>query len=138
FDEEGLLATFSSVGTSDEGPQITPSRPIEGTTIFIGRACDTASIPPATATATVAVAERGDCNFQVKVENANAAGYKNVIIMNIPDAASSPCENVIGMDFDGYAGDAVSVLVSRAVGMAMLGLYNPATYTCAQPAPDIA
>ena len=49
--------------------------------------CVAADIPLATAGVNVAVIERGGCDFQVKVENAEARGYDGVIIFNSNNAA---------------------------------------------------
>ena len=48
------------------------------------------------------------------------------------NAAANGCETLINMLFSGYTGDAVSVFVSRAVGMRLIGAHDPATYTCTQ------
>ena len=71
---------FFVAGQPDEGPLVTPDTPLEGDTRFIGLGCDPATIASATADVKIAVAERGSCNFQVKVQNAEAQGYTAVII----------------------------------------------------------
>jgi hypothetical protein len=135
---DGFLE-FSGWGNPDEGPVVGPANPLEGNTVYIGHACDPATIPPATATTTIAVAERGPvppgvaCNFQAKAENAEAAGYDGLVIMNHGGAAA--CEAYGGMDFTGYTGDLLSIFVPRIVGMAILDSYDPATYVCEAGAP---
>jgi len=141
YDADGELAfTFGSAGFPDEGPQISPTRPLQGDTRYIGDGCDPASIPAPGAGVTVAVAERGTCNFQVKVENAEAAGYQAVVIFNSVNGAP-PCEDVLGMDFEGYTGNALSMFVARSVGLAILGVFDPDTYECdgvtGTPAPPV-
>ena len=44
--------------------------------------CEAADFPAPPAGPAVALIQRGTCNFQVKVENATAAGYEAVIIFN--------------------------------------------------------
>ena len=77
----------------------------------------------------IAVIERGTCGFQIKVENADARGYDRVVVFN-SNSATNGCEALLGMLFSGYTGDAVSVFVSRQVGMRLIDAYDPATYTC--------
>ena len=78
--------------------------------------------------------ERGGCNFQVKVQNAEARGYDGVIIFNSNNAASTPCEGLLNMTFTNYTGDATAIFVPREVGMQIIGAWTPG-YTCAQAAP---
>ena len=81
--ETGAL-TFSGEGTvSGElvpaaGIQIPP--PAEAGTTTSG--CSAADFTPAPAEPSVALVQRGTCNFSVKVDNAVAAGYDAVIIFN--------------------------------------------------------
>ena len=81
--ETGAL-TFSGEGTvSGElvpaaGSQIPP--PAEAGTTTSG--CSAADFTPAPAEPSVALVQRGTCNFSVKVDNAVAAGYDAVIIFN--------------------------------------------------------
>jgi Ca2+-binding RTX toxin-like protein len=120
---------FFVAGQPDEGPLVTPDTPLEGDTRFIGLGCDPATIAPATADVKIAVAERGSCNFQVKVENAEAQGYTAVIIFNSSNGAP-PCDQLLNMDFTNYAGDAVALFVGRSVGFRLIGAFDPATYAC--------
>ncbi|MDA0183943.1 Ig-like domain-containing protein [Solirubrobacter phytolaccae] len=138
-EEEFGLLQFTAWGNPSQGPAVTPSTPLEGTVVYIGQACNPATIPAATGTATIAVAERGGtlpdgvtaCGFQNKAENADTAGYDGLVIMNNATNAAPQCDNgVINMSFAGYTRDLISVMVTREVGMLMLGAYDPDTYFC--------
>jgi len=78
-----------------ESPQLGGDTSLTGTTVFVGRACnDDPAVPPAPSDVTnpIAVVERGDCDFQDKVANVEAAGgYIGVIIINRegPDACTA-------------------------------------------------
>jgi hypothetical protein len=121
---------FRNAGTPDEGPAITLETEIEGDTRFIGEGCDPAAIPMATAAVPIAVAERGTCSFQQKVENAEARGYQMVYIFNNPTGANAQCDTLLNMDFTNYQGNILSLFVPRSVGFRMIDAYDPATYRC--------
>lgn len=128
---------FTSWGNPSSGPSVTPSTPLEGTVVYIGQACSAAGIPPATATATIAVAERGGtlasgeaCGFQNKAEFADSAGYEGLVVMNNATNSAPQCDNgVINMTFTNYTRDLVTVMVTRQVGMLMLGALDD-NYFC--------
>ena len=122
---------FGGFGWGDptEGPIFSPTDEFIGPTLFVGDGCTAANIPVNTNPPKIAVIERGTCGFQIKVENADARGYDRVVVFN-SNSASNGCEALLGMLFSGYTGDAVSVFVSRQVGMRLIDAYDPATYTC--------
>lgn len=120
---------FESWGDPTQGPIFSVETEFDGPTVFVGDGCTAATIPEAPDPAPIAVVERGTCNFQVKVENADSRGYDRVVIFN-SNSTSNGCESVLGMTFTGYTGDAVSVFVPRQVGIRLLDAYDPATYTC--------
>ncbi len=117
----GAAAAFSA-GTAT-GPQLGAGDTLAGGTRFAGTGCDAATFP-APAGATIAVIERGACTFQVKLDNASAAGYDAAIVVN-STGGNPPCENLVGML---ATTDILSFFVSRSVGYAILGVggYNPA------------
>jgi hypothetical protein len=121
---------FGGWGDPTQGPIFSPDTELIGPTIFVGNGCDPATIPAPPTAQHIAVVERGTCAFQIKVESADTAGYDRVVIFN-NNAAGNGCETLINMLFDGYTRDAVSVFVSRSVGMRLLGV-NMTGYTCTQ------
>jgi len=111
------------------GTQIEPGDPLDGGTRFIGLGCDPMAIPPPTATATIAVAERGTCGFEVKAQNAQDAGYEGFVIFN-NSAAGTGCETLLNMLFaDNTTVSIKGIFVARTVGFRILGVDDPA-YTC--------
>lgn len=117
---------------------ITDRAPLEGTTYYVGRACDPASVPAAPATFAIALIERGECSFFFTAQNILAAGYDAAITFNTNDPDEfRACELTI----DPYVTqDVPFVFVSRSAGYALLGIaYDPATCfsSTAPPLPDI-
>ena len=120
----GAAAPFSAGGAS-EGPILEEGDSLAGGTRFAGTGCDGGSFP-APDGATIAVIERGACNFQVKLDNTSAAGYDAAIVFNSADPAASPnCEGLVNM---AATTDIFAFFVSRSVGHAILGVpgYIPA------------
>ena len=116
-------------GNPTEGPVFSGQRQLVGPTVFVGDGCDPATIPLQSFPQRIAVIERGTCGFQIKVQNAEARGYDRVVVFNNA-AATNGCETLLNMQFTGYTGNAVSVFLSRSVGMRLIGAFNPATYSC--------
>jgi PA domain/RTX calcium-binding nonapeptide repeat (4 copies) len=116
--------------------------PLAGGTRFIGLGCDPLTIPPPTATATIAVIERGTCTFEAKALNAEDAGYEGFVIFN-NSAAGNGCETLINMQFSNPTPVTIKgIFVGREDGLRILGVLDPATYTCTQggaatPAPTV-
>ena len=114
-----------SAGTAtpaDEDVYIGPGETLSGPTVFLGNGCAPVA-PLETEDPTIAVVERGACDFQVKIDNATAAGYDAIIIFNSTTGVP-PCESLIGM----LAETTIpAYFVSRSVGYAVLGIddYNP-------------
>ncbi|HZA84607.1 MAG TPA: PA domain-containing protein [Actinomycetes bacterium] len=105
----------ASIGTNTTVEEATG---IEGTTVFVGRACPgDPAVPPAPDLPgdEIAVVERGVCLFTEKVAAVLAAGgYEAVVIMNRegPDA----CTGVFTPDVEG---DIPTILVGRDAGFAL-------------------
>ena len=98
--------------------QIAPGEVITGTTKFVGRACpgDPAP-PPASDGATIAVIERGVCDFTDKVALVEqAGGYDAAIVFN--RQGSDACEATLGMTVAG--GIPVIGVTPRSVGYSLL------------------
>jgi Ca2+-binding RTX toxin-like protein len=99
-------------------------------TRFIGIGCDPATIDPPTPTATIAVIERGTCTFEVKAQNAQDAGYEGFVIFN-SNAAVNGCDTLINMQFNVPTTVTIrGVFVARQSGLRILGVHDPANYTC--------
>src|SRR5215207_9714908 len=114
---------FTAVQGSDV-PQIDADSSLSGGTRYLGLACD-AALPPADATATIAVIERGVCDFVVKVQNAQAAGYEGAIVFN--RTGVDGCETLVSMLVEA---DIPAVFVSRTDGFRIVTGGVPADYTC--------
>ena len=89
FDPYRLTVTTDDGGLYNAKPAtqttIDQAMGIEGTTVFVGKACpgDTVPAAPTTGGPYIAVVERGECFFEDKVQAVLAAGgYDSVIIMN--------------------------------------------------------
>jgi hypothetical protein len=128
--------------------QIAPGDPLAGRTIFIGDGCNPAAIPAPPAGVTVAVAERGGvapggaaCGFQLKAQNAEAAGYEGLVIFNNVAGAEPPnqsvrCEVLLNMQYVEPFGVTIkSVFVGRADGLRILKSLPP-NYHCAHNDPN--
>lgn len=130
FDPYRVMATmedgteFTAVQASDV-PAIDADSSLTGGTRFLGLGCDAAAIPPADATASVAVIERGVCDFVVKVQNAQAAGYEGAIVFN--RTGVDGCEALLTML---VTADIPAVFVSRTDGFRILTGGLPGDYAC--------
>lgn len=140
----GGTYTFNAAGISrDEttgepvGPQI-KDRPIVGDTRFIGRGCDSATIPAADAAVKIAVVNvpaslSGTCFLDVSIANAEAKGYTSVIFY-APPSGPFGCNTIANVLFDAYPSDDVGMIwVTREVGLRILGVANPQTCATADP-----
>lgn len=112
-----------------------PGTSVAGDTRFVGEACVAATTPAPQADETVAVAERGTCDFDVKAANASAAGYDMVVIFNNVLGPAPRCDGIQNMIFDNPAADIPAVFVGRAHGFQIINAYDPATFRCVQNDP---
>ncbi|HEV3000021.1 MAG TPA: PA domain-containing protein [Solirubrobacteraceae bacterium] len=115
---------FTAIQGSDV-PQIDDHTTVSGDTRAVGLACDAATIPAADAGHPVAVIERGVCDFTVKVQNVQAAGYSSAIVFN--RTGIDGCETLISMLVEAGI---PAVFVSRTDGFRILTGSVPAGYTC--------
>jgi Bacterial Ig domain/RTX calcium-binding nonapeptide repeat (4 copies)/PA domain/LVIVD repeat len=123
-----------------------PGDPLEGDSRFIGDGCVLGSVPAPQAGETVALIERGTCDFDVKAGNAEAAGYDNALIFNNVIGAAPRCDAVnLNMTFDGTPAVTIkSLFIPRSVAFQMMDAFDPDTYECTPndpastptPAPD--
>lgn len=114
---------FTAIQGSDV-PQIEPGTDLTGDTRFVGLACDAASVPAPNG-ATIAVIERGVCDFTVKVQLVEAAGYEGAIVFN--RTGVDGCETLVSMLVEAGI---PAVFVSRTDGFRILTGGVPAGYTC--------
>jgi hypothetical protein len=110
----------------DQVPQIDDDTSLAGDTRGVGLACDVPSIPAADAGHSIAVIERGVCDFTVKVQNAEAAGYSGAIVFN--RTGVDGCEALVSMLVQA---NIPAVFVSRQDGFRILTGGVPAGYSCA-------
>jgi hypothetical protein len=139
----GIGVPVNSAGDPIPELQIEPGDPLEGDTRFIGDACDPATIP-APAGNTVAVAERGGvapggaaCGFELKAQNAEGAGYDNLVIFNNHSPATgNRCEVLLNMIFSEPPTVSIkTIFVGRQTGFRILGVFDPSTYKCVEGDP---
>jgi hypothetical protein len=125
----GIPVTPGSVPRFDLLP--TPEDPLEGDTRYIGDGCVLAAVPAPQPGETIAVAERGTCDFDLKAANAAAAGYDAILIFNNVLGAAPRCDAVnLNMIFDDPNADIQALLIPRSIGFRIIGAYDPATYRC--------
>jgi len=105
-------------------PPVNKDNPLSGDTRYLGLGCD--PLAPAEADGLIAVVERGVCDFQVKLNNIEAAGYVALIVFN--RTGVDGCETLVTM----LAASATtpSMFVSRKDGFRLLGVEPAADYTC--------
>ena len=115
---------FTAIQGSDV-PQIDQDTPLSGNTRAVGLACDASSIPPPNG-ASVAVIERGVCDFTVKVQLVEAAGYDGAVVFN--RTGLDGCETLVSMLVEA---NIPAVFVSRTDGFRILGASLDG-YTCSE------
>ena len=114
--------TFTAIQGGDTKP-VTKDNPLVGDTRFLGLGCD----PVAAASGDqIAVVERGVCDFQVKLDNIEAAGYKGLIVFN--RTGVDGCETLVTMLAASETTPAM--FVSRTDGFRLLGVEPGPDYTC--------
>ena len=132
FDAYRVTATtetgyqFTAIQGSDV-PKIDEDTSLSGDTRGVGLACDAASIPAPDATHTIAVIERGVCDFTVKIQLVEAAGYDGAIVFNRTGADG--CETLVTMLAEA---NIPAVFVSRTDGFRILTGSVPAGYSCSE------
>jgi hypothetical protein len=149
--DEGVDLEVFGIAVDEEGNPLfdllpAPGDPLAGDTRFIGDGCVPATIPAPQGEETVAVAERGVCDFDTKAGNAEAAGYDALLIFNNGSGPDGRCDTIdTDMPFDGVPAVSIKVLfIPRTIGFQILDAYDPDTYHCepndptntATPAPN--
>ncbi len=59
-----------------------PGATMSGSTVYVGLACSSDSVPDAPGDGTIALIQRGACFFADKINNAEAKGYDGVVVFN--------------------------------------------------------
>jgi hypothetical protein len=95
-------------------PQINATTSLTGPSDFVGLACE--SLPAGSGTGRVAVIERGICDFSVKIQIAEAAGYIGAVVFN--RTGEDGCEALVTMLAEAGI---PAVFVSRTDGFRILG-----------------
>ncbi len=94
--------TDLTASQGSDTPQLTSGQTIEGTSVFVGRACPGDPAVPAgnPSVVDIAVVERGVCTFTEKVTAVTAAGgYDAVLIFN--RTGTDACDGSLGMLVEG-------------------------------------
>ncbi|MGH2686419.1 MAG: PA domain-containing protein, partial [Actinomycetota bacterium] len=108
--------TFSGIPGSDTPP--IPADGLEGPTSFVGGACG--AITPTPSADHIALIDRDPgCSFTVKVNAAEAAGYKAAVIFNNRTSDAPNCDASINML---AIGNIPSLGVGRSTGLKLLGV----------------
>ncbi|HYH59939.1 MAG TPA: PA domain-containing protein [Thermoleophilaceae bacterium] len=116
--------TFTAIQGS-ETPPVNKDNPLAGETRYLGLACEAV---PAAGGDVIAVVERGVCDFQVKLDIVEAAGYSGLIVFN--RTGVDGCETLVTML---AASDTTpAIFVSRQDGFRLLGVEPDADYTCSE------
>ncbi len=83
------------------------------------------ALPAGSLTGKIGIAQRGTCNFILKVKNIENAGAIGAIIYNSPDAATNPGEAISNMSGDGTTPVSIpSVFLPQSRGEAINTLIN--------------
>ena len=116
---------FTAIQGSDV-PRIDADTSIVGDTRAVGLACTAGDVPAADADHPIAVIERGVCDFTVKVQIVEAAGYSGAIVFN--RTGVDGCETLISMLVEAGI---PAIFVSRQEGFRILGASLDG-YTCSE------
>ncbi len=126
--------TFSGdTFTGTEGsatPPIDREEGLDGPTQFIGQGCGTGT--PAPSPNHIALMERGGCTFSIKVQTADALGYKAAVIFNDKATDAPNCDAQLFML---AIGNIPSVFVGRSTGLKLLKT-DPGANSCDTPTPS--
>jgi hypothetical protein len=135
FDPYRIVASItdgpfsSTLFTATQGsdvPLIDNDTSMIGDTRAVGLACAAGDIPPADTTHTIAVIERGVCDFTVKVQLVEAAGYEGAIVFN--RTGEDGCETLVNMLVEA---NIPALFVTRTDGFRILGA-SLTGYTCSE------
>ncbi|MGH2897917.1 MAG: PA domain-containing protein, partial [Solirubrobacteraceae bacterium] len=107
-------------------PRIDSDTSLAGDTRAVGLACAAGTVPPSDAAHPIAVIERGVCDFTVKLQLVEAAGYTGAVVFN--RTGVDGCETLVSMLVQAGI---PAVFVSRSDGFRILGA-SLAGYTCSE------
>ena len=126
-------AGFEFASHVSQAEPIADGASLAGDTVFVGNACGPVAPPPPGVT--IAVAERGVCNFQPKADAIEDAGYDAGIIFNNNGVGDGTrCEDLTAMLIDPATVAKPMIFVGRSTGMRILGVFDQATYQCTDAA----
>lgn len=108
--------TFTSIPGSG-APAFPAGETFDFSTVFVGRACAGATIPPASGPDVIAVVERGVCSFTEKFGTLTDAGYEAGMVFNSEGAAN--CSSLVTMAVDTHI---PAVFVGRQIGYDLFNL----------------
>ena len=104
-----------------------PGGVMAGPTVYVGYACNPGEspgfddpVPAATGSDQIALIQRGECTFSSKIDNAEAAGYAGVVVMN--DEARGDALVSMG----GTATNLPGVFVGHSTGLLIAGVATAA------------
>jgi hypothetical protein len=116
---------FTAIQGADTKP-VNEDNPLKGDTKYVQLGCEASTVPAATSPGLIAVAERGVCDFQVKLDNIIAAGYTGLVVFN--RTGVDGCETLVSML---AASDTTpAIFVSRTDGFRLLGVEPGPDYAC--------
>ena len=123
---------------SGNSKPISPGDNYTGPSYFVGEACTAAAVPAAPSPTSIAIAARGTCSFEEKLQAIVARGYQMMVVMNIPGAASNPCDQLVNMLLTTNPSPIPAIFVSRSTGFQLLGIsgYNAANCATGGPNPS--
>ena len=113
---------------ADNVPFIDADRSMVGDTQPVGLACEAGTFPAADPTHKIALIERGVCDFQVRTDLVEAAGYEGAIVFN--RTGEDGCETLVTML---ATSDIPAIFVSHTDGFRILG-GSLDGYTCSMGA----
>jgi hypothetical protein len=124
FDPYKYLIRNGAAGTvlfgepATQTPGLPKDGSISGTSVWAGRACAAADVPPAPPGDHIAVVERGTCDFSTKIASVQQrGGYLGVLVFNREGADG--CSTPVRMDATG--GIPAFGVASRESGLALFG-----------------
>ncbi len=97
-----------------------PGKTMSGPTVYVGLACDGATVPSAPSSDHIAVVQRGACRFDTKAQNVIDAGYAGMIVFN--DTARGDEVIIMG----GESRDVPGVFVGHSTGLAIMDVASAA------------
>jgi PA domain len=126
----GTFQGHTFTGTEGNAtPPIDREEGLAGPSQFIGQGCGAGT--PAPSPNHIALMERGTCTFSIKVQTADALGYKAAVIFNDSTTDAPNCDAQLFML---AVGDIPSLFVGRSTALKLLNA-DPGANSCDTPTP---